>query len=345
MTDTILQIDFHGPKWPGIKGKIRFLKDNCNVKVICRKATMGFGDEDYTEIGAFKNECDAAGVIDALYSWPDVTAPIDDQMRRIAKLESTFSPHWWGMDIEQWWADWTLMYKCWANQIPQSAVPKASPDRLWTFMNNYAQGMFAAIGNSSTKQKPMVVYTNIGFVGQYCPKSIALCRQFPLWDASYPFPNYARFNSATEMAVQVLKLPRHTSTIPGIDPLFGWQFASGWYPYGLQEPYDLTTISDAVYARMSDGIVIPDDPPPTPLPILPPELIGIYNLYAQYSWPCFTTIRDTPNSSGNTLGYQGSRFPSLKLIPILCYDIINGWYQIDPLKNIWISGANLTKVG
>jgi hypothetical protein len=339
----LLQIDINGPKWPYLKGKIKFLHDTYNLRVACHKSTMGYGDEDWQELGAFREECNQAGVIDAEYAWPDVTAPVDDQLKRIDALNTKFKPHWWGIDLEQWWSSWGLWQEWQEGKIAQSLVPVASPVKLATFWKTYTQGVQNIIGAA-----PLLIYTNYATICGYAPSLVDWIITYDLWDACYPYSINPRsgirtYASADEMNRALAALPVHVCTFPKAKKYGAWQFTSQWQPWGTSNAFDLSVVDPVTFVKMAQGIVtLPIEPPvqpPTPQPVA-----QLYHLFAQYSWLCRTYIHTAPDQASLAPGTLNSRDTTGKLIDIPVYSIKNGWMSINAWNTQWVWGGNMTPV-
>jgi hypothetical protein len=338
----ILQIDFNGPKWPYIKGKIQWLKDTYNVLVFCHKSTMGFGDENWTELGEFRNECDKVGVIDAEYAWPDVTAPLADQLKRIDALNKEFKPHWWGEDMEQYWTNWALYQAYCEGSIPSSQVPVCDKTKLATFLKAHAEGL-----KQTVTPTPTLLYTNYSFIAGRAPALTSWSVKQELWDAFYPYSLNPKsglrlFNSVGEAQTALTTLPDHQSTFPGDDHCSAWQFTSQWILPGMANNFDLSVVYPDAYKRMSVGIVTP--PPPDIPPVIVPTNYTLYHLYAQNSWTCYTYIHSGAPSYNNTGSTLASRNTSGKLVDIKVYASQAGWLAIDQGKTQWVWGASMTKI-
>jgi hypothetical protein len=302
---------------------------------------MGFGDESWSELGAFRNECDKAGVIDAEYAWPDVTAPLADQLKRIEALNKEFKPHWWGEDMEQYWTSWSAFQAMNEGSIPRSQVPICEPAKLAAFLKSHAEGMKQVVAPT-----PTLLYTNYSFIAGRAPALTAWSVKQDLWDAFYPYSlnpvsGLRLFASVGAAQAALAALPDHLSTFPGDDHCSAWQFTSQWLLPGMSSNFDLSIVYPDAYKRMSAGIVTPT-PEPTPVPT-PTAPYTIYHLYQQYSWTCYTYIHDGPPNYASNGSVLASRDTAGKLIDIKVYASQAGWLAIDPGKTQWVWAANMSK--
>lgn len=174
-----------------------------------------------------------------------------------------------------------------------------------------------------TKRTP-IVYTSNGFIANFVKSNAGWLSKYPLWIAHYIQRNYPTVPSPWKNALM-------------------WQYSDkGDYPYyewNSPKKYGREWGSGSSYLDMNwfmgthkellefcEGTEVT---PPEPTKPLFKAFCKAYTLYK----------RSGPSTSFPTVGHLKKR----DIVDV--YEVENGWYRIDPVKQVWCSGKWMTKMG
>ncbi len=277
-----------------------------------------------------------AGLILMAYYWDDILCdPANQALWAIEDIASTGLPvkFIWA-DQEQWWTNWQAWLAARKNEIPYSAVPRASADNI-----NQHNRLFAYILHNLYPQSG--IYSNYGFVTTWAPPVKEWLALYPLWVAHYGRQAKTSINCTWE-ALKKEWLPNYPVLFPPgakEEWVFGHQFTGDVFRLpGIYDaanhpmPTDVSMFSEEFLNVISAGHV-PPKPPDNPGPDVPPE--GAPEYYVNV--PALN-VRSGPGTAYNIVGWL------TKNTTVHVDRIQDQWAHLEG-GDSWAWGPYLTPVG
>jgi uncharacterized protein YgiM (DUF1202 family)/GH25 family lysozyme M1 (1,4-beta-N-acetylmuramidase) len=213
------------------------------------------------------------GLLLMAYYWDDIISDPTAQARWVVEdINATGLPvkFIWA-DQEQWWTNWSAWLAARKNEIPYTAVSRASPANISQHNRIFAEALNALYPQSG-------VYSNYGFVTSWAAPIKEWIGNFTVWLAHYGRQSRTPID-ITWKQLQKEWIPDYKLlTPPGTkeERIVGHQFTGdafrlpGVYDsYGRNMLLDVSIFSEKFLNTISEGLV-PPTPPVVPDPPSPP---------------------------------------------------------------------------
>ena len=274
------------------------------------------------------------GLLLMAYYWDDIIYDPTAQARWVVEdINATGLPvkFIWA-DQEQWWTNWDAWLAARRNQIPYTAVPRASPSNISLHNRIFAEALNALYPQSG-------VYSNYGFVTTWAPSIKEWLGLFPIWVAHYGRQPRTPIDCTWE-ALKKEWLPDYTLLAPPgtkEERIVGHQFTGdtfrlpGVYDVlGHNVLLDVSIFSEKFLNIISAGQV-PPKPPVDPDPPVPPTGARIY-----YVNVAALNVRKGPGTQFNVVGLLN------KNTPVSVIGIQGNWAHLE--NDAWVYAPYLSAV-
>jgi hypothetical protein len=301
------------------------------VGLIIAKCSSGTNaDRNFVKHGL---EAARVGIPFAAYHWGDPTvdaaAQVDFCLQTIKGVGVPILAV--ALDIEQWWADWSLWSQALYSQIPWTSVPRIPANKL--------NGFYYDVFNRLSREMEAIAYTSRSFVMDSVPTAAPWLAQSKLWLAQYGRqPKGGTYLTWEE--VREKWLPTYTPLAPAGTPpenIIGHQFSGDcmWLPgvydaLGRRSALDVNVFDDAWVAKITGGATLEPAIPVVPVKEAKPIYSAVVTALSGLN------VRATP------LGTKVGALACGAKVDV--WREVGGWAQIDASGSRWISATYLSKV-
>jgi GH25 family lysozyme M1 (1,4-beta-N-acetylmuramidase) len=278
------------------------------------------------------------GLLLMAYYWDDIISDPTAQARWVVEdINATGLPvkFIWA-DQEQWWTNWNAWLAARRNEIPYTAVPRASPSNISLHNRIFAEALNALYPQSG-------VYSNYGFVTTWAPSIKEWIGNFTVWVAHYGKQPKIPIDITWEQ-LQKEWIPNYKFlTPPGAkeERIVGHQFTGdafrlpGVYnSLGHNVLLDVSIFSEE-FLKVISGGQTPPKPPTDPDPPVPPA--GAREYFVNVA---ALNVRKGPGTQFNVVGLLN------KNTTVRVVEIQGNWAHLDndAWVDAWVYAPYLTAV-
>jgi len=252
MMDKVYIVDLAKYQTPGLIPWAEWVARG--VRMGIAKASMGGGYDPVVDLHVADMKEGGADV--GIYHWCDPLQNFEKQAHFFLDKIFLHSPDVIAFDVEQWWADWSLWIRYIRGEIPKSAVPVLSEQRI---IDNYCA--ITEIVESETDyhfEDRSIAYSADWFLDMYPGVTLAI-KDYKQWMAYYC---YAQRKKITWD--QLYQAPPDDVS-PGGRPYDIWQFADCFILPGVDFVID-TNLWEGTVESYKNWLNKVDEPEPEPLP-------------------------------------------------------------------------------